>query len=151
MTPSPPLSPPSSSTLPPANDTENAILRRKRRSASGIHHSIGSHIVYKRAALESESDYGKADHFPRWSSLFPIVAIAFLEREKKTTEPLQSPKSLFKIESPILNICVPFSCKQKQTNAIYKSVHYTIIIACSSAGERILERRFVNCTKITQY
>lgn len=56
MTPSPPLSS-SSSTLPPANDTENAILRRKRRSASGIHHSIGSHIVYKRAALESESDY----------------------------------------------------------------------------------------------
>ena len=59
MTPSPPSSSSSSSsTLPPANDTENAILRRKRRSTN-VHHSIGSHIVYKRAALESESDYGK--------------------------------------------------------------------------------------------
>ena len=50
MTPSPP------STLPPANDTENAI--RKKRSASDMQHSIGSHVVYKRAALQSESDYG---------------------------------------------------------------------------------------------
>jgi hypothetical protein len=77
MTPSPPLSS-SSSTLPPANDTENAILRRKRRSASGIHHSIGSHIVYKRAALESESDYGKDI-----SHAFPIVAITFFFRKGK--------------------------------------------------------------------
>ena len=55
MTPSPPLN---ESSIESANDTENAILRRKRRSASGYHHSVGSHVVYKRSALQSESDYG---------------------------------------------------------------------------------------------
>ena len=51
MTPSPP------STLPPANDTENALIRKKR-SFYDLKHSVGSHIVYKRAAIQSEDDYG---------------------------------------------------------------------------------------------
>lgn len=61
MTPSPPSNDASSS-IPRANDTENAILRRKRSAASNYHHSVGSHIVYKRAALQSESDYGIYSH-----------------------------------------------------------------------------------------
>lgn len=51
MTPSPP------STLPPANDSENALIRKKR-SVFDLKHSIGSHIVYKRAAIQSDDDYG---------------------------------------------------------------------------------------------
>ncbi|XP_046651245.1 A disintegrin and metalloproteinase with thrombospondin motifs 18-like isoform X2 [Daphnia pulicaria] len=68
MTPSPP------STLPPANDTENALIRKKR-SLYDLKHSVGSHVVYKRAAIQSDDDYafmemdlpptGKSQRMPR--------------------------------------------------------------------------------------
>ncbi len=46
-----------SSDIPLADDAENLIQKRKR--SVGPDHSIGSHVIYKRAALQSESDYGK--------------------------------------------------------------------------------------------
>ena len=52
MTPSPP------STLPPANDTDNALIRRKKRSLYDVKDTVGSHIVYKRAIIQSDDDYG---------------------------------------------------------------------------------------------
>ena len=51
------------------NDEENEIHRQRRKKrvagdddgqgSGGGEHSIGSHIVYKRPFIQSESDYGK--------------------------------------------------------------------------------------------
>lgn len=59
MTPSPPSA---AGLFASANDSDNAI--RKRRSLhEGAHHSVGSHVIYKRATLQSESDYGESSTF----------------------------------------------------------------------------------------
>jgi len=54
--------------LPHANDQENLIRRKRKRSVrtpqdsdesdDDGHHSVGSHVIYKRVVLESEHDYG---------------------------------------------------------------------------------------------
>jgi len=70
MTPSPPHS-----SLPVvANDTENEIIRKRRKR--DVHHSVGSHIVYKRAALQSESDYGAKSLIVSHLIFPPIIIIA---------------------------------------------------------------------------
>jgi hypothetical protein len=71
MTPSPP------STLPPASDTENALIRKKR-SLYDLKHSVGSHVVYKRAAIQSDDDYGMC-FFVSILMLFPFIVMSSIE------------------------------------------------------------------------
>ena len=54
-----------SANLPEDDEADNVI--RKRRSTQ---HSIGSHVIYKRQVLKSESDYGRS-----CSTSLPFVTI----------------------------------------------------------------------------